>query len=76
MIKHIRLYKPHDIDLMAIQQAGFPLSTLFAIAIRSYANKNPVHIIFQDIQQYESFSKKISRNIPRKVQKRGIITIS
>ena len=58
MIKHIRLYKPHDIDLMAIQQAGFPLSTLFAIAIRSYANKNPVHIIFQDIQQYESFYKK------------------
>lgn len=54
----VRIYRRFDMDLVALQDAGYPLSAMIKEAVCGYANNTPVHYYIDEYHDFNICDKK------------------
>lgn len=61
----VYIYKRHDIDLLALADAGYSLSTMIKSAVCAYANEQPLFYYIDEVMPFDLNDKKSIRVIFR-----------
>jgi hypothetical protein len=62
MVIEFRLYKRFDADLIALCNAGYPISVMIREAVIGYANGYPVHFYVDEVTHFDTVNNKTIRS--------------